>query len=47
MLKYIQTFLPMAIEAQFKIIDKYGFTPNNDGIKNKIILNITNTFLNK
>ena len=32
MLKYIQSFLPMAIEVQFKIISKYGYTPDNEGI---------------
>ena len=32
MLKYIQSFLPLAMEIQFKIINKYGFTPDNHGL---------------
>ncbi len=31
MLKYIQSFLPLTIEIQYKIIAKYGFTPDNNG----------------
>lgn len=31
MLKYIQTFVPYSMVVQFKIIGKYGFSPDNNG----------------
>jgi hypothetical protein len=31
MLRYVQTFLPLTMEIQFKIIAKYGFKPDNSG----------------
>ena len=31
MLKYIQTFIPLIMEIQFKFISKYGFSPDNQG----------------
>ena len=45
MLKYIQTFLPIAIDIQFKIIAKYGFSPDNTGLE--IINECRISFLNR
>jgi hypothetical protein len=33
MLKYIQGFLPLTMDIQYKIISKYGFESNNAGNK--------------
>ena len=46
MLKYIQTFVPHSMDIQYKIIGKYGFSPNNDGYLNvlKIFSSLQNKF---
>ena len=32
MIKYIQNALPLLMDVQFKVIRKYGFAPDNNGI---------------
>jgi hypothetical protein len=32
MAKYIESFLPLAIQLQYKIASKYGFTADTDGL---------------
>lgn len=58
MLKYIQTFMPQAMEIQFRIIAKYGFSPDSNGllmftnrvreitIEDEVVANIFENFRN-
>lgn len=38
MLKYIQTFVPHSMDVQYKIVAKYGFSPDNEGKNLEIFL---------